>query len=211
MRKESGIILALDMENARWAEKVCSETFDLVDAFKVGYPLVLSAGIKMLGKIKSYEKPVIADFKVADIPYISKRICEKAVKEGADYVIIQGFMGEDVMKACSEVAKIFVVADMTHLGAEEFIKDKAVEIARKAKKHAHGIVAPATRPETIEMLRETVGDLLIISPGVKAQGALPGTAIRAGADFEIVGRGIYQSENPRKAAAKLQDIMREIF
>jgi orotidine-5'-phosphate decarboxylase len=50
-----------------------------------------------------------------------------------------------------------------------------------------------------------VGELVIISPGVKAQGARPGDAIRAGADFEIVGRGIYASAEPRRSAAEIAE------
>jgi len=42
--------------------------------------------------------------------------------------------------------------------------------------------------------------MLIISPGVGAQGAPFGSAIRAGADYEIVGRAIYASQDPAAAA-----------
>ncbi len=48
----------------------------------------------------------------------------------------------------------------------------------------------------------------IISPGVRAQGAEPGDAITSGADYEIVGRAIYQSENPKDSA---EQIYREII
>jgi orotidine-5'-phosphate decarboxylase len=210
MRRKSRIILALDTQDADLAVRVCRDTADLIDAVKVGYPLVLSAGIGILGKLKKMGNPVIADFKVADIPFISRQICEGAVRRGADYVIVQGFLGEDVIKACSEVAKIFVVADMTHPGSREFIHAQAIKIAQRARKHAYGIVAPATRPEAIKSLRRVVGDMVVISPGIKAQGASPGSAIKAGADFEIVGRGIYQTENPRNAAKEVYDAIKKI-
>lgn len=210
MMRESGIILALDMEDPDRAVKVSRETAEFIDAVKVGYPLVLSAGMGILERLKGLGKPVIADFKVADIPYISRRICARAVNGGADYVIVQGFLGEDVVRACSEVAQIFVVADMSHPGAREFIHGRAVEVARIAKKYAYGIVAPATRPESIESLRKVVDAMVIISPGIKAQGAPPGSAISAGADFEIVGRGIYEAQDPRRAAEELYTAIREI-
>ena len=39
-----------------------------------------------------------------------------------------------------------------------------------------------------------------MSPGVGAQGGNSKEALKAGADFIIVGRGIYLSDNPAKAA-----------
>lgn len=210
IEENTRIILALDMEDDGQALGVCREVWEYIDAIKVGYPLILSNGIVFLKKLKKFEKPLIADFKVADIPLTSRKICEIAVREGADYVIIQGFLGEDVIKACSEVAEIFVVAEMTHPGATEFMQKEALRIAALAKKYAYGIVAPATRPERIKKLRRVVGDLTIISPGIKAQGAEVGSALKAGADYEIIGRGICQAENPREAAQSFYEVIKRI-
>ncbi|MFQ6105594.1 MAG: orotidine-5'-phosphate decarboxylase [Candidatus Hydrothermarchaeaceae archaeon] len=208
MKKKNGIILALDVSDREKALKVCRETVDFIDAVKVGYPLVLSVGIAFIRKIRKLGKPVIADFKVADIPEISRKICRLATENGADYVVVQGFAGSDVVKACSKVAKIFVVADMSHPGGREFINKESERIAVMAKRYAAGIVAPATYPESIQELRKIVGNLTIISPGVKVQGAEVGSAIRAGADFEIIGRGIYYADNPRKAAMEFSDVIK---
>jgi orotidine-5'-phosphate decarboxylase len=210
MEKKTRIILALDMEDGDKAFTVCREVREYVDAIKVGYPLILSNGMDFMKELKKLGKPLIADFKVADIPWTSGKICEIAVREGADYVIVQGFLGEDVIKACSEIAEIFVVAEMTHPGAEEFMQREALRIAELAKKHAYGIVAPATRPERIKELRRVVGDLNIISPGIKAQGAEVGSALKAGADYEIIGRGICEAVNPREAARGFYEAIKRI-
>lgn len=204
MKKENRIILALDVESKHKALEICKKVAEYVDAIKIGNPLILNTGLGFIKELKF--KPLIADLKIADIPEISRRMCEQAVKSGADYVIVHGFVGNDVVKACSEVAKIFVVAEMTHKGSEEFIARSSESIARIAKKHAYGIVAPATKPDRIKKLRKIVGDMTIISPGVKAQGAKVGDAIKAGADFEIIGRGIYQAKDPRKAAKEFSEI-----
>ena len=211
MQKNNRIILALDVEDPERALQICKEAAEYIDAVKVGHPLVLSSGAGIIKKIKQFNKPVIADFKVADIPEISRKLCEIAVKSGADYVIVHGFVGEDVIKACSEAAKIFVVAEMSHPGAKDFMSGEAEKIAAVAKKYAHGIVAPATRPERVKQLRKIVGsDMVIISPGVKAQGAAVGDAIKAGADFEIIGRGICAAQNPKKAAKEFADILKKL-
>ncbi|WP_252896574.1 orotidine 5'-phosphate decarboxylase / HUMPS family protein [Metallosphaera hakonensis] len=55
----------------------------------------------------------------------------------------------------------------------------------------------------IARVREDFPDKVIISPGVGAQGAKPGTAICHGADYEIVGRSVYQARDP---AQKLREI-----
>ena len=49
---------------------------------------------------------------------------------------------------------------------------------------------------------EIVADRLIISCGVGYQGTPYGSAVKAGADFEIIGRAIYNSENPLNEAKK---------
>jgi len=211
LKRENGIILALDVDTKELALEVCGEVAEFVDAIKVGYPLVLKTGLSILGELKQFQKPIITDFKVADIPIISQRICKAAVSAGADFVIVHGFVGEDVVKACSEVAEIFVVAEMSHPGALDFMARNAEGIAGIAKKYAEGIVAPATRPERIKELRSAVGELTIISPGVKAQGASVGDAIRAGADFEIIGRGIYEAKEPRIAAEEFSKSAKEAF
>lgn len=210
LKRKNGIILALDVETREKALEICREVVDFVDGIKVGYPLILNTDLSVIGELGQFKKPVIADLKVADIPFVSKKICESAVKSGADYVIVHGFAGEDVVKACSSAVKIFVVAEMSHVGAEEFMAKDALAITEIARKYAEGIVAPATRPQRIKELRKAVGDLLIISPGVKAQGAEIGDAIRAGADFEIIGRGIYRAENPEKVAEEFSKIIRSL-
>jgi orotidine-5'-phosphate decarboxylase len=210
MQKNNRIILALDVESEEKALQICEEVAEHIDAIKVGYPLVLNTDLSIIKKLKNFKKPVIADFKAADIPEISRKICEIATKSGADYVIVHGFAGEDVVRACSEVAKIFVVAEMSHPGANDFMSAEAEKIAGIARKYACGIVAPATRPERIKKLRKIVGDMIIISPGVKAQGAAVGDAIKAGADFEIIGRGIYASRDPKKAAHEFANILKKL-
>ncbi|MFQ5801045.1 MAG: orotidine-5'-phosphate decarboxylase [Candidatus Hydrothermarchaeales archaeon] len=207
--RRSGIILALDVLERARAIKIVEEVADYIDAVKVGYPLILSVGLDIISELKGFEKPIIADFKIADVPHVSSEICRIATGAGADYAIVQGFLGRDVVEACSKAAEIFVVCDMSHPGALDFISPQSEEVARLAKEYAVGIVAPATRPQTIKKLREIVGNLIIIAPGVKAQGAEVGSAINAGADFEIVGRAIYNSPNPRSEAEGLYNQLKE--
>ncbi|MCZ7372241.1 MAG: orotidine 5'-phosphate decarboxylase, partial [Candidatus Methanoperedens sp.] len=103
---------------------------------------------------------------------------------------------------------IFVVTEMSHPGAVDFMQPEALSLAGLAVEcKASGVVAPATRPERVKEIRRIVGGLTIISPGVGAQGGSAADAIMAGADYVIVGRSIYTSRNPEIEAER---IVREI-
>ena len=173
MRKESRVILALDEVRPEKAFKVAEEVQDLVDAIKINWPLVLATSPDTITRL-SKMAPVICDFKVADIPNTVSLIVSQAVKRGAEGVIVHGFTGSDSVKAAVEAAdgrKIFVVTEMSHPGGAEYTAPAAESLARMAVDcGASGIIAPATRPERVAALRRIVGDLLILSPGVGAQG-----------------------------------------
>lgn len=208
MQKDTRLILALDVTEKNAAVAIAKDTSEYVDAIKIGYPLVLGAGLSIIGRICEFA-PVIADFKVADIPNTDRLICSQAFDAGAGAVIVHGFTGRDSLlesvKTASEYdGEIFVVTEMSHPGATEFMAPKAMELASLAVEcKAHGVVAPATRPESVGKIRGVVDGLTIISPGVGAQGGSAADAIRAGADYVIVGRTIYNSKTPGIEAEKI--------
>ncbi len=217
MEMNTRIILALDVTEKEKAIEIADEVAGYVDAIKVGYPLVLATGMDII-KILAEYAPIVADFKVADIPNTSRLICEQVFKAGADAVIVQGFTGHDSLEAAAKVAEvngkgIYVVTEMSHPGALDFMQHAGERIAKMAADvKASGVVAPATRPERVADIRKTIGDeLSIISPGVGAQGGKACDVIKAGADWVIVGRGIYRSDEPRNAARTIVEEIRSIF
>jgi orotidine-5'-phosphate decarboxylase len=210
---KSRLILALDVTDRKEAMHIALTLGDMVDAVKVNYPLVLSCGLGIIGEIKKHAN-VIADFKVADIPNTNRLICEETFKAGADAIICQGFTGRDSVEACIDVARkfdkeAFVVTEMSHPGALDFLQPCAMELVDLARSAgASGIVAPATRPERLSLIRKRAGNMKIISPGVGAQGGDAAAAIRAGADFVIVGRSIYNAKDPYQAAIDFTEQLR---
>ena len=213
LRKERGIIVAFDMENVELATKLAEDLRGVEGNFaiKIGRPLEMQVGKKIITKIKEIsELPIIYDGKIADIPYISRKIAEIAYDAGADAVIVHGFVGSDVLKEIRELDKgdLIVVIEMTHKGSDEFIRASAEKIALMSREiGVDGVVLPANKPERLKKLA-TLIDAYIISPGIKVQGARPGDAILAGADYEVVGRAIYGSEDPKKAA---EEIYKEVL
>jgi len=211
MQRKNRVILALDVKSRADALRVVEAARDHIDAVKVGWPLILATGPDIISDIAKL-KDVICDMKIADIPSVNTLIVDQAIRRGASAVICHGFVGDDSVKACVEAAKgqAFVVTEMSHPGGKQFtapVADKLAALARSAG--ARGIVAPATRPERIAELRRIIGKLEIISPGVGAQGGKASDTIKAGADYIIVGRAIYEAQDPKAAAKALADEVKQ--
>jgi orotidine-5'-phosphate decarboxylase len=208
MKRKSRLILALDVSSRERALSLARSLESYFDAVKVGYPLILSEGIGIIKEISAF-CPVIADLKIADIPNTNRMICEAALKAGAKGIIAHAFPGIDSLKACVEAAssydaQVFAVTEMSHPGAMDFMAPLAEKLARLAvDAGADGVVAPATRPERIKLIRSIVGSKMIISPGVGVQGGSAKDAWDAGADYLIIGRSVTSSENPTASLKRL--------
>ncbi|MCP8315307.1 MAG: orotidine-5'-phosphate decarboxylase [archaeon] len=199
------IIHALDIKDLDRALEIAKMVEDYIDAIKVSQLFVLRNGLRAINKLReSVSVPILTCFKTADIPKISKEMIQEIIDAGADGVTVHGFVGRDVVKECIRVANqrdayVFVITEMSHPGALDFMQKIGVKIAKMAKElNARGIVAPATRPSRVGLYRKIVGnDMLIICPGIGAQGGKLGDAILEGANFEIIGRSIYMAKDPR--------------
>ena len=211
MLSRTRLIVAMDMTDEKEALAMAARLKDSVDAYKVNYPLALSCCMEMVTKLSSFGS-VICDFKVADIPNTNRLIVEQVVKRGAQGVIVHGFAGSDSVKACVDAAKgkdVYVVAEMSHPGGLEFTRDASDKVALMAAKvGASGLIVPATRPERVAHFRKLAPSLRILATGVGAQGGSARDAIRAGADYVIVGRRIYEAEDPVASAKKIIEEMK---
>ncbi|MHB8053328.1 MAG: orotidine-5'-phosphate decarboxylase [Methanoregula sp.] len=199
------LILALDVTEKKQALTIARICAPHIDAIKLGYPLILSCGLAFAGELETLDLPLVADFKVADIPNTNRLIAEQVFDAGFSSIICHGFTGKDSVQACVDVAAdyggaCFVVAEMSHPGATAFFHGGAAEkIAGIAMEcGADGIIAPATRPERVKVLRRIVGNRKILAPGVGAQGG-DAAAVATIVDGIIVGRAIYEAEDPAAA------------
>jgi orotidine-5'-phosphate decarboxylase len=200
------LILALDVTGREKALQIAHACAPHIDAIKIGYPLALSCGLGIARDLAQERLPLIADFKVADIPNTSGLICNAAFDAGFSAIICHGFAGMDTIRACVTAAHTrggacYVVAEMSHPGGKEFFVGGVPEqIASNAMvAGADGIIAPATRPDRVRTLRGIVGNRKILSPGVGAQGG-DADAVAPLVDGIIIGRSIYEARDPAAAA-----------
>lgn len=132
---------------------------------------------------------------------------------GADSIIVHGFTGEDSVTACKEAAEklgkeIFLLTEMSHPGADKFLKPVSLDIAQMGVElDIKNYVAPATKLDRLKKIREIVGkDAFIISPGVGFQGGEAKDTLNY-ANAAIIGRSIYNSESPQES---LEQIIKSI-
>jgi len=100
---------------------------------------------------------------------------------------------EELMK---EGRELYVVVAMSHDGADELLNKLWRGNLAIAIEVADGVVAPATKPRLLELVRKNWPRRLI-SPGIGVQGARPCSAIERGADLEIVGRTVTRNPDPK--------------
>jgi orotidine-5'-phosphate decarboxylase len=104
-------------------------------------------------------------------------------------------------------------ASLRRVGISGPPKNRAVKLAKLAKSVGlDGVVASA---HEIRAIRRACGPkFLIVVPGIRpatsaeddqSRVATPGEAIRAGADYLVIGRPITGASDPRQAAIQIQD------
>lgn len=208
-------MLALDVMEVCTAKNILSSVAAYIDAIKIGLPLALAEGCKIFKEIRSETNmPILADIKIADVPHIARKVSRLCFDSGADAITVHGFVGPSAIEACVAEAgsdkDVIVMTEITHADASVFMERVARKIAEIARDTgASGIQAPGNRPERVKTMRKIVGDqLVIVSCGMGFQGGEEGSAVAAGADFEIYGRSIYEDSNPQETVRRISSAIR---
>ena len=226
IKYDRSVIPACDVNTLEKLRKLVSETHDIkkIGGYKIGFTLALGFGLPSVVKLirEITDLPIIYDHQKAgtDIPDIGEKFVEVCKKAGIDAVILFPQAGpateESWIKACQkEGLQIIIGGEMTHPKFKRseggFINDEAFDemYLNAAQLGVNNFVVPGNKSDRIKhykaLLENKVKDLTFFAPGFVAQGGeITEAANAAGKSWHaIVGRGIYEAEDIRKAAKEM--------
>lgn len=223
------LIVALDVDRAERALELCEQLRRTTGMFKIGMQLFTAAGPELVRKIVAGGGSVFLDLKYHDIPNTVAMAAIEATRLGVSMFNIHTSGGHEMMartaEAVAEVAAredleppiILGVTLLTSIDQETLgeigIGGKPAEAVRRLATLAKsagldGVVASA---HEVPVIRSQITDsgFVVVCPGVRsARDAADdqrrimsaGDAIRAGADYVVVGRPILNAPDASKAA-----------
>jgi orotidine-5'-phosphate decarboxylase len=229
MIAQEKLIVALDFPDAAQALALVDRLEGRCKWFKVGLELYISAGNSMINALKKRDFKVFLDLKLHDIPNTVGGAVRSARVLGADMLTVHTSGGPAMLSAAAEAAAglpepprllavtVLTSMDVAQLAATGIPRTPAEQALRLAKMaHAAGIQGLVCSPEEATQMRRELPDSVLVTPGIRPAGtaigdqkriATPAAALKAGADYLVVGRPITQAENPAGAAeAILQEI-----
>jgi len=237
------LIIALDVETADRALELFNALHDAAGIFKIGSQLFTAAGPEIVRQIVSRGGRVFLDLKFHDIPNTVAGAGVEATRLGVSIFNVHASGGVEMMRrtaaAVAEIAererlvkpKVIAVTLLTSLDQAN-LKQLGIDdeppavVARLARVAADcGLDGVVASPREIGIIRETIAkpDFLIVTPGIRSRTdatedqrrtLTAAEAVRAGADYLVVGRPIINAGDPLGAARKIVEeidgVMREV-
>jgi len=225
---DNRLIVALDVPNALAGMEMVQRIGPDVGFYKIGLGMLTGGGLALASELKDQGHRVFLDMKLFDIGATVEAAVRGLAQFDLDFLTVHG--DPHVVRAACEGAagtdlKILAVTVLTSLDRNDLdaammqggtIPDLVAERAGRAlEAGAHGVIASPQEAAMIRALPQAEGKL-IVTPGVRPAGAAlgdqkrvatPARAIADGADHIVVGRPIWQADDPRDAA---DAILREL-
>lgn len=223
------LIVALDVANAVQGLALAERLGDCVGFYKIGLGMLTGGGLALANELKQeHGKRIFLDLKLFDISATIEASVRGLARYDLDFLTVHG--DPHVVRAAMQGAagsglKILAVTILTSLDRADLdasllkpgtIADLVSERAAAAfDAGADGVIASPQEAARIRALPAAQGRL-IVTPGVRPAGtmsgdqkrvATPAQAIRNGADHMVIGRPIWQSDDPVGAA---QSVLEEI-
>lgn len=220
MNAADRLIVALDLDGLEPAERMVRRLVPAgVTRFKIGLNLFTQAGPAAVEMVHRNGGKVFLDLKFHDIPNTVTQAVQAAARLGVWMANVHTQGGGAMMRQASAAASPTLLIgvtvltsmagkDLQELGVQKAVKDQVLDLARLAQASGlSGVVASAREAKEI---RQACGkDFLIVTPGIRSPGdpvddqqrtATPAEALRAGADYLVVGRPVLKAADPAKAA-----------
>ncbi len=220
--KPGPLIVALDVESAAEARALIAVLGSQVSFYKVGMELYAAAGMEFVRELHAQRKDVFLDLKLYDIPETVKRATAQVARAGVRFLTVHA-VGSVVRAAaegkCGSSLEVLAVTVLTSFGREDldelgYTCEVSQLVERRARlaldAGADGLVAS---PLEAAALRRIAGPrAILVTPGVRSAGtshgdqkrvATPAEAIRAGADYLVMGRQITRAADPAAEAARV--------
>jgi orotidine-5'-phosphate decarboxylase len=233
------LIVALDVETAREALNLFAALKDVAGMFKIGSQLFTSAGPGLVREIVADGGRVFLDLKFHDIPNTVAAAGVEAARLGVSIFDVHACGGSEMMRRTAEavaetsaregitrplIISITVLTSMddSTLAEAGFSSSTTEQVGRMARlADAAGLDGIVASPQEVKLVRETVErqDFVIVAPGVRPIGGAmddqrrvmtPAEAVRAGADYLVVGRPILKASDPALAANQIIEEMRQV-
>lgn len=238
VKPEEKIFVALDYDNMDDALRTADKLGDTIRTMKVGLQLYFHAGPQILHRLNEMGFQVFMDCKFHDIPNTVAGAADSVTQHGVYMFNVHCGGGLEMMKRAKEAAihrakaqgltipKVIGVTQLTSTAQETLnreigipgdVRDVVVHYARLAKEAGlDGVVASG---HEISYIREACGeDFLTVIPGIRPTWAgandqkrvmTPGEALRLGAHYLVIGRAITHANDPRDAALRILEEVRQ--
>ena len=216
------LIVALDVPNAVAGLDLADRLGDSVSFYKIGLGMLTGGGLALANELKSERgKRIFLDMKLFDIGATVEAAVRGLAQFDLDFLTVHG--DTQVVRAAKEGAagkplKILAVTILTSsdrsdlddnmIMAGDVADIVATRAARALEAGADGVIASAQEAAMIRALPEAEGKL-IVTPGIRPAGSAagdqkrivtPAKAVADGADHIVVGRPVWQADDPRAAA-----------
>lgn len=215
------IIVALDVDSAEAAWELVEKLGDAVSFYKVGLELYAAAGMSFVRELIAAGKDVFLDLKLYDIGETVKRATAQVARSPVRFLTVHG--SRAVMQAAvegrgSSPLKLLAVTVLTSYDREdladlgypcEVSELVALRVRKALEAGVDGIVCSPLEVATVRALAPRA---ILVTPGVRSGGAskgdqkrvaTPAEAIRAGADYLVIGRQITRSADPRQEVSRI--------
>lgn len=221
------VIVPLDVPDLAAAIALV-EQLPQVSFWKVGLELFVSSGPRILELLKYRQKRIFLDLKFHDIPNTVAGACRGAASYGVDLLTIHAATGreglamakaavqEGAAKTGVSPPKLIAITLLTSLSSRQLAFDLKVPLELSDYVLQMALIAQETgldgvvcSPQEVKQLRQVCGEeFLLVCPGVRplwataadqARSLTPELALKAGADYLVIGRPITSAEDPELA------------